>query len=242
MPQPKVRTKYQKHEPYPLNDPTHNVIHGLCKRFVHRLAVGHADLGGNDFSRIFAEAIGGDQFAQAVGVADVAWNGCAWSVKTVKAAYPFQTTSIRLISGRNSPTYSHGIENPLEDPQKTGEAVLEIYNARIDEAREQHDDIRLVVMIRNWEALEFVLFERPLVPVVVNEYQWAVNERNNLIGYVTDPQVKAFTWQPHGSQFTVHEPVPHATAEFRLRKEPSMLTMADVLGFVKFKPSWIDIL
>ena len=140
-----------------------------------------------------------------------------------------------------APFTSADITDPLKNPQATGRAVLEIYNSRINEARENHDDIRLLVMIRNWEALEFVLFERPLGPVVVNQYQWCVNKRNNLIGYITDPEIKAFTWQTHGSQFTVHEPVPHTTCEFRIRKQPSTLGMSAVLKFVKFNPSWIEI-
>jgi hypothetical protein len=128
-------------------------------RIVHRLAVGHADITGDDFGGIFASAISGVHRGKPLGIADVEWNGCAWSIKTVQAKKPFEQTSIRVISGRNSPSYSSDIPNPFADIQATGRAVLEIWNARVDEALHSHDDLRILVIIRNMDTLEFTLFE-----------------------------------------------------------------------------------
>ena len=80
---------------------------------------------------------------------DVIANGTAWSVKTVQASDPHDTKHVRLISGRNSPDYSSGISNPREDPTLTGHAVLDIWNARVDQSLKQHNELRVMVLIRN---------------------------------------------------------------------------------------------
>lgn len=192
------------------------------------------------FSRIFSDSISGMSFGKPVGIADVAWNGCCWSVKTVKHKDPHGLETVRLISGRNSPIYSVGIENPLEDVQATGQAVLDIYNQRIDTAAWDHDDKRLVVLIRNFQRNEYTLFERPIVPLVVNNYEWRLNKRNNLEGFEGERHV--FTWQPHGSQFTIIEQVPASATRFKMNRSPGMLEMIHVLRLVRFKPDWIEIL
>ncbi len=216
------------------------MIESVCKRIVHLKAVGHADMSGDQFSRIFADAIDGQSYGRPLGIADVSWNGCCWSVKTVYHRNPHQAERIRLISGRNSPTYSSGIDNPFENVQETGNSVLNIYNERINKAKWDHDDCRMVVLIRHMAAQEFTIFERPIVPFVANDYQWQVNQNNNLVGLLGDMQM--FTWQPHGSQFTIHENIPASATRFRIKQQPLMLQMIHVLRLVRFRPDWIEIL
>jgi len=197
-------------------------------------------MSGDEFSRIFSDSISGQSFAKPVGIADVEWNGCCWSCKTVQSRNPHKAKKIRLISGRNSPDYSAGISDPRADVQKTGQAVLDIYNQRIHKASWDHDDKRLVVLIRNMSRQEFTLFERPITRVVVNGYEWKLNKENNLVGF--DGDRHAFTWQPHGSQFTVIEPVPASAMRFRIKKQPLTLEMRHVLNLVRFNSDWIEIL
>ena len=209
-------------------------------------------MSGDQFSRMFSDAISGQSFGKPVGIADVAWNGCCWSVKTVQNRFPHEFTVytgkknekpkiIRLVSGRNSPSYSVGIEDPFADVQATGQAVLDIYNARINKAKWDHDDIRLVVLIRNMNAQEFTLFERPIAPLVVNNYQWELNAKRNLCGYDHNGD-HVFTWQHHGSQFTIHETIPASATRFRINREPGLLEKQHVLRLVRFKPDWIEII
>lgn len=235
-----TRDGIKKHEPYPINEFPNAVVEYICKGIVHLKAVGHADMTGDQFSRIFSDAVSGYSFGKPVGIADVAWNGCCWSVKTVQQKRPHETRSIRLISGRNSPVYSSGINDPFHDIQATGQSVLDIYNDRIHKARWDHDDLRLLVLIRNMNAQEYSLFERPIAPLVVNNYHWKVNSNNNLCGYEGKQQV--FTWQPHGSQFTIHEAVPSSATKFRIVREPRMLEMSHVLELVQFNSDWIEII
>ena len=153
-----TRNGSKKHEPYPLNEFTNTIIESICKRIVHSKAVGKADISGDEFSHFFADSISGQSLDKPVGIADVVWNGCCWSVKTVKQKNPHKVTSIRLISGRNSPAYSSGINDPYTNVKDTGQSVLDIYNQRIDTATSKYKDIRLVVLIRNMEKQEFTLF------------------------------------------------------------------------------------
>jgi len=237
----KVRTRdgIEKHEPYPIGEFTEAVIESICERIVHLKAIGKADMSGDEFSRIFSDSIFGQSYGKPIGIADVSWNGCCWSVKTVKNSSPHKAQSVRLISGRNSPHYSSDIKDPTADIQATGRSVLDIYNNRIHKAKYDHDDTRLVVFVRNMTAQEFTLFERPIHPLVVKNYRWEVNKNGNFCGFHGYRHV--FTWQPHGSQFTIHEPIPSSATRFRIIKEPSLLEMKHVLRLVRFKPDWIEI-
>lgn len=208
-----------------------------------------SNLDGDDFCDIFAESIGGVSHGRPVGVADVTWNGCCWSVKTIKNSSPHkffvrknkgQTSKrIRLIIGRNSPSYSSNIENPFEDLAATGKSVLNIYNSRISEASQDHTDLRLLVLIRHWERQEFTIFEKPITQYAVNDYTWSRNKNDNLEAYKGNEHV--FTWQPHGSQLTLVIPVPESATRFRLTKNIPPLDMNDVLQQVGFDPNWVQV-
>ena len=162
--------------PYPLGQVPDDVLHRIGVQIVHRLAVGHRDITGDDFGGIFADAIGGLHRAKPLGIADVLWDGCGWSVKTVKYAHPSTRKDIRLISGRNDPDYSFGIENPHDDPRKTGEAVLAIWNSRVDKAKAECDELRVIVMIRNIEERVFTLFEEEARRFAPGDFVWEFNK------------------------------------------------------------------
>ena len=164
MPQPRLRDGYRKKEPYPLNQIPKSVVEGICRNFVYLMATGRKKLSGDDWSGIFAQVIQGRDLDSPLGVADVEWEKCCWSQKTVKNEKPHDATSVRLIVGRNSPSYSFDISDPKANIQETGNAVLSIYNHRIDQARSTYEDTRLGVLIRNMDTLEYCYFERTLTP------------------------------------------------------------------------------
>ena len=238
--QTRVRSGFTKREPYPLNQPTKAVIMSICQRIVYQLAGGCAEMDGADWSRIFAQSIGGVDRPSPLGLADVSWNGCCWSLKTVKSKRPFGASKIRLISGRNSPQYSSGISDPFHDIRDTGHSVLSIYNNRLSEARTEHNDVRLGALLRNLEDLEFTFFERPITPLVVNDYEWKINKRENFEAFYEGRHV--FTWQPHGSQFTLIEPVPASATRFRIVKRPGVANLEVVLRDVGFTEEWVQII
>lgn len=237
MLQPRLRDGYRKKEPYPLNQIPKSTVERICRYFVYFLATGRKNLSGNDWSSIFADVIQGNDFASPLGVADVVWEDCCWSQKTIQSKKPHETNLVRLIVGRNSPTYSFDIDDPKANVQQTGNAVLSIYNHRIDQARSKYGDTRLGVLIRNMDALEYSYFERTLTPFSVNDFEWRLNQRQNLEGYSDDQH--RFTWQPHGSQFTMLEPVPASATRFRLSKRPPSLSMESVLTDVDYHRDWV---
>ena len=160
MPKLKLRGSVKRRSsPYPLGEIPRDVVFAIGRQIIHQLATGHKNITGNDFSRIFAEAIKGDYKNSPLGVIDAVIDKCAWSVKTVQHKNPFDADALRLISGRNSPDYSLGISDPRKDVNLTGQAVLKIWNNRLDEALSGYDDLRLVVLVRNMNTCEFVLFE-----------------------------------------------------------------------------------
>ena len=225
--------------PYPLGEIPHNVATEIGKHVVHRLAVGHANIGGDDFGEIFARAIGGTHRNKPLGIADVVWEGCAWSVKTVQGDGS-PKRPVRLISGRNAPFYSSDIQNPYEDLEATGKVVLGIWNARVDESFNEHDDLRIFVMIRNMTALEFTLMEFEAPRFVPANYYWKLNKRRNLEGYDREGDSHKFTWQPSGSQFTIFHKVPASAYRFRINQKPRLLEQQFVLDQIQFRDSWIE--
>lgn len=239
MRQVKTRDKAKaKNAPYPLNEFPPTIIQGFCKRIAHLLAVGHADMGGDTFGRIYADCFGAKALGKPLGVADITWHDCAWSAKTVKNKAPHEAKTVRLISGRNSPVYSAGITDYAHDIQATGQSVLDIYNKRIGIAQQEHDHLRLVVCLRDMTNLRFTMFERPISQVAVNDYEWMKNARGNLEGYKGDKHV--FTWQPHGSQFTIKEEVPASATRFQLKQRPNVLPMDAVLQLSGFTLDWVE--
>ena len=227
--------------PYPLGQVPDAVLMGIGRQLVHRLAIGHGDITGDDFGTIFANAIAGEHRARPLGVADVAWNGCAWSVKTVQASRPFEQPLVRLISGRNSPDYSLGIENPHNDPAATGRAVLSIWNARVNEALAQFDDLRIVVMVRNMATREYALFEEEAQRFTPDDYRWEFNRQGNLEGRDRGDGEHRFTWQPHGSQFTILRQVPASTRHFSINRNVPMVMTDTILASIRYNEQWITI-
>lgn len=239
--EPRLKGQYKRRRsPYPLGEIPHSVVVEIGKRIVHRLAVGHADITGDDFGGIFAAAITGQHRGRPLGIADVTWNSCAWSVKTVQDTKPFTKQIVRIISGRNSPAYSSDISDPYTDIQATGRAVLSVWNARINESLTQHDDLRIFVMIRSMSTLEFTLFEFEAVRFIPTHYRWERNKKGNLEGYDIQSGAHAFTWQPHGSQFTIFHHVPASAYRFRINHTPGVIEERHVLDLIGFNESWIE--
>jgi len=195
---------------------------------------------GDDFGVIFAAAISGEHRGKPLGIADVVWeSGCAWSCKTIKSEDPFTQKNARLISGRNSPIYSSGIENPLADIQATGAAVLGVWNARVNEAFNEFDDVRIFVMLRNFSTLHFTFFEEAAERFVPGNYEWRKNKRGNLEAIDKATGEHVFTWQPHGGQFTAIRNVPSSCYRFRIKKRPGLIEEQHVINLCGFQDDWI---
>lgn len=225
--------------PYPLGEIPRSAVIEIGRRIFHRIAIGDIDLSGDQFGEIFAHSIGGTHKGSPLGIADVEYESCAWSVKSVKSAFPARHKIVRTISGRNSPNYSTGRENPLEDIQATGRDVLNIWNARVDESLHRYSELRIAVFLRNMTNLTFTLFEHEATRYIPSEYSWELNKSRNLIGMDRNG-VHRFTWQPHGSQFTVLREVPSSAVKFRLTERPSPLTVNEVVEAKGFNESWVE--
>lgn len=243
MDKPKLRDskKLKSHEPYQLNEIPEELITDIGAYFIYLLYIGRKDITGADWGDAFAKAIGGVHLDSPVGIADVVLEErLAWSMKTVKNVNPFACKNVRLISGRCSPDYSYGITDPHEDIQKTGRAVLEIWNERVNIAHDSYSNVRTSVLIRSNDLLAYTLYESENHRYRTADYVWDVNPNGNLIGKNKDTEEVCFTWQPHGSQFTIHEKVPDNAVKFSIKKPP-VLTQESILETIKFDKSWVKI-
>lgn len=225
---------------YPLNVFPDKLITDIGSYLVYLIYIGRKDITGADWGDAFASSIGGTHLDSPVGIADVVYDKNCWSMKTVKATDPFTGSTVRLISGRCSPDYSYGITDPHKDIQKTGEAVLSIWNERVNIATDHYSIVRTGILIRSYDLLSYRLFEEDTHRYRTTDYEWEVNTNGNLIGRDKNGR-QCFTWQPHGAQFTIHTEVPDNAVKFRV-KHPPTLKKEDVLRSIDFDPSWVEIL
>lgn len=243
MKHPRLRDgrKLQTSEPYPINQLPDDLLVKIGGYLVHLLYIGRKDITGSDWGDAFADSIGGTHLDSPVGIADVVLGKMAWSMKTVKNSDPFAVKQVRLISGRCSPDYSYGITDPHEDIQRTGTAVLGIWNERINIAQDYYTPLRTSVLVRSNDLLSYCIYEEENHRYATNEYTWEVNKNGNLIGKEIATGETCFTWQPHGSQFTIHSHVPPTAVKFRLRQPPK-LSKDEILRNINFDSSWVDII
>lgn len=244
MKQVKLRDsgKLKMQELYPINEFPEKLIKLIGRQIVYLKFVGRKDLSGDDWGDIFASAIDGTHLKSPVGIADVIHNKMAWSMKTIKNSIPHTTKSKpRLIIGRNSTDFSLGIPDPHKDIQATGNAVLQIWNKRVDIAYQDFTTVRTAILIRNFEDLTFTLFEEDTRRFVPSEYEWEENDSGNFEGYEIETQQHRFTWQPSGSQFSIYTHIPKNAFKFRIKKPP-LIDVNKTLEQINYTDDWVEIL
>jgi len=126
------------------------------------------------------------------------------------------------------------------DPNILGEKVLSIWNERVSAIRKRYNHLRTVVLLKSDDLLELAVFELETVMFPERDFTWQWNKRKNLEGLHKTTNEHKFTWQPHGSQFTIIETVPDNRLALRI-KQPPYLDREDVLKALKFDESWIEI-
>ena len=240
---PRLRDAWRltTHDLYPLNVFPDELVQRIGGYLVYLIYIGRKDISGDDWGDAFADAICGEHLESPLGIADVVLGRNCWSMKTVKAQNPFKSNSVRLISGRCSPDYSYGITDPHQDIQRTGDAVLGIWNERVNIATDHYSQVRTSTLIRSYDLKSYVLFEEDTGRFRTTDYHWKVNPNGNLIG-LDNQERQRFTWQPHGSQFTIHTEVPVEAVKFQVRIPPDRLNKRDVLEVLKYDNSWVTIL
>lgn len=227
--------------PWPVGQIPDSVVLRMGKHIVHRLAMGEKDISGDDYGDLLAKGVDGEHGAKPLGVVDVVRNGCGWSAKTIKQRAPHDAAEVRLISGRNSPDYSLGISDPRQNIAHTGRAVLAVWNQRVLESHGEYDDLRLMVLVRNMDAQEFLLFEEEVKRFPDGNYEWRENKRGNFEGVEKATGRHCFTWQPHGSQFTIIRLVPGSARRFRINRAVPEIEPEHVWHMINYEDDWIDI-
>lgn len=239
---PKLRTVNKSVPAFPLNEFPKEFPLLLGKELIYLLASkGKPELEGSEWERIFASCINAIWKPSNVGLDDVTKGNTAWSVKSVKANSPSTHKRVRLISGRNSPNYSFGERSDQNvDAALIGQLVLDIWNERISAVREKYQNLRTVVLIKSMDLTEVVVFEFESVRFDHSLYKWFWNANNNLVGTHTRTDKHCFTWQPHGSQFTIIEDVPEKSLVISI-KQPKILDKTQILEALGFDNSWITV-
>lgn len=239
---PKLRTVDKSLPPFPLNKFSKDFPFTLGKEIIYLLASkGKAILEGPEWEAIFATCIGAEWKPSNVGLDDVILGNTAWGAKTVKAKNPSKQKKVRLISGRNSPVYSFGDTiDILADPNLVGMSILDIWNERVSAIREKFQNLRTVVLVKSDNLNEVVVFEFDTIRYDPELFVWEWNKNGNLRAIEKSTTEHRFTWQPHGSQFTITEEVPEKSLVIRI-KQPKTLDKEKILEALGFDKSWITV-
>jgi hypothetical protein len=240
---PKLRTVNKSVAAFPLNDFSKEFPFLLGKELIYLLASkGKPELEGSEWENIFANCIRANWKPSNVGLDDVVMGNTAWGAKTVKAINPSAQKKVRLISGRNSPNYSFGERSDQKaDANLIGKLVLDIWNERVSAIREKFKHLRTVVLIKSNDLSEVVVFEFDTIRYDHELYNWEWNNNNNLVGTHKKTGEHCFTWQPHGSQFTIIEDVPDKNLVIQI-KQPPILDKEQILKTLGFDKSWITVI
>ena len=240
---PRLRTVNKVKPPYPLNKFPTEFGFLLGKEIIYLLATKKVQsLEGQEWEQIFAKCIGAEWKPSNVGLDDVVLNSCAWGAKTVYAKDPEKQSTVRLISGRNSPAYSFGDSKIVDVPaDPLGEKILEIWNERVSAVREKFKCLRTIVLMKSKSFDTFSVFEFETIRYAPEDYYWKWNKRSNLEGYSKKENSHRFTWQPHGSQFTIIENVPSERLIIKIKKPPH-IDSEKLLEAIGFQKDWIKII
>lgn len=240
-PGPRLRTVQKARPPFNLNEFPPQFIDTFAREVVYMQATKEKmSLEGNEWEQIFANCVGAEWHPSNVGLDDVQLANCCWGAKTVYGNTDTAKT-VRLISGRNSPTYSYGVDRITSaDPDEIGELILEIWNERVSAVREVFKFVRTVVLMKSPDFSTFKIWEFNTVRYDPELYHFEWNKRGNLEGFDRH-DVHRFTWQPSGSQFTIIEDVPEDALTIQIRKPPK-LDKDELLNALKFNSRWYRVI
>jgi len=240
---PRLKTVSKVDAPYPMNRFPASFVETLGLEIIIMLATSrNPSLEGPEWERMFAKSIEADWKPSNVGLDDVVKGSFAWGAKTIKCAKPHNISSVRLISGRNNPEYSFG--SIADSDAGIGSQVIQIWNGRVESLRDRFRELRTVVLLKpnsfDNEKIPFSVFEFETVRYPDDRYEWRKNKNGNLEGFTSETGEHKFTWQRHGSQFTIVESVPIERLKFFV-KRPSQLSQDEVLNLVGYDNSWIEV-
>ena len=243
MREPRLRTVNKAVAPFDLNKFPSKFIDTLAKEIVYMQATKSSmSLEGNEWEQIFAECVGAEWKPSNVGLDDVVLDNCCWGAKTVFGATNIEKQkTVRLISGRNSPTYSYGVDSiTSENPNEIGKLVLDIWNERVSAVRQIYKFVRTVVLVKSKDYKDFLVFEFDTIRYDPELYYFEWNPRMSLEGYEKSTGKHKFTGQPSGSQFTIIEDIPDKRLHISIRK-PEKVDKETILKAVNFDDSWYQI-
>ncbi len=239
---PLLRTVDKVKPPYPLNKFPKDFGFNLGREIVYLLSTkGKPSLEGPEWEEIFALCIGAEWKPSNVGLDDVVMETCAWGAKTVKSSNPVNAKKIRLISGRNSPVFSFGEKDPLSlNTEALGSQIISIWNERVYGVRKAFKHLRTVVLVKSTNLDVVAVFEFETITYDSEKYNWIWNTNKNLEAHDKANGEHRFTWQPHGSQFTMIEDIPPGRLIVQI-KPPPKLDKESILKGIGFKKDWITV-
>ena len=243
MKEPRLRTVQKAIAPYNLNEFPPVFIDTFAREIVYLRATRPAmSLEGSDWEQIFANCINAEWKPSNVGLDDIVLGNCCWGAKTVKGIRNLaKQDKVRLISGRNSPTFSFGEDKIISaDPNEIGRMVLDIWNERVSAIRQIYKFARTVVLVKGLDYNDYLIFEEETVRYEPELFTFVWNKNTNLEGFSKQGEHR-FTWQPSGSQFTIITTIPANRLHIRVQA-PKIIDKSQLLEALHFDNTWYSVM
>lgn len=193
-----------------------------------------------EWTRIFARCMGGDCLSNE-DKAEVILpaSGTIWSTKILPNFNPFGVHHVVLDQGCiHTGIHSSGVQ--AMDTSELGTKVLKIWNSRVAELRTHFPNVCTVVLLKGDSLSRVSVYEEETIQFLPEKYYWQWDEHGNLEGCEKGTNTHRFSWQPHGSQFTVVSDVPDNRLKLRI-KRPPVISQSAVLDSIAYDDSWIEI-
>ena len=88
---------------------------------------------------------------------------------------------------------------------------------------------------------DYIIFETDTLRYDPELYDFRWNKRGNLEGYRKSDGMHKFTWQPHGSQFTIIEEIPDDRLHLEVDK-PQKVDKDVILESIGYSKDWVRVI
>jgi hypothetical protein len=127
-----------------------------------------------------------------------------------------------------------------QHPEQLGKKNSQHMESTSRGCAEKFPTLRAVVLLKADDLTEVSVLESETILYLEHAFSCQWNDRDNLEGLLKETNRHTFTWQPHGSQFTIIEQIPDERLKLRIRKPP-ILKREQILDALKVDDTWIEI-
>jgi hypothetical protein len=236
---------------HPFNEISNEFIYEFAKKIISKKSVGIDRIEGKAFEKFICEIFKTKWKGSNDGLIDAEIQNVGFSVKSLLFNFPLAKKDgnhkvFRVCIGRCSPIFFNDsyIGKNNTSPKEAAKIILSIWNERLLKAKNKCKEFRSITILKSEDLEHWCIFETKPSIYNVDSFSWNWSTRKNKGKLTTNleginGEIK-LTWQPHGSQFSLTQPVPKNNRVFTI-KNHQIISETAILKSVGFNSNWIKI-